>query len=678
MYNATTQFKNCMKELLRNRAHIQVDIGIVNSLAQSNARIVSHLTDWSNERSVWNKNTVETQYATFEENQWKADGSQYILPEPDVDMAPYNTNVGVVSRDILEPIRITFTERFDLKGLTINFGEFYPTKFTVTVNGGTFTYTNDSPEFETNDTYGLTNEMIITPISMVGGQQRLRIESIVMGVGFVFKDDSVEKCETSESISFISDEISNHTFTLTAFDTGNNFNVDDSNSFINYLNTGQTINCMVGLDLDDDTIEWIQLGVFYLNSWSREGMTVKLNASDRLSFFTDTYSDGNYIHTRTLYDDIVNVLTYEGLDVDEYKIDDCLQDITISNPLPSVTVAQALQLLCNAGRCVCFQNREGVIQVMANFSNIVDPEDITVTTISATDYSHTSNILTGTTEVYADFTNYFFSADGSMFILPESGNDYSRDTGFVSSEIADMQGNFVNNPSITFELPASFVYYGFNCNFDGNPPQEMIIKTYNDDAEVSELTVTDLKNENYIPYTFKRFDKLVITFTKAEPLNRVLINKFSFSDLSDYKLTFNDILDNLKGIKEKKIKKVRVKQYTFTQPATEGELPQQKDDGVFFDYPVSDVGEEVTLNNQLISTPEHAQLVAEWLGNYYANNISYSCNYRGDPTLNATDIIHLESELLSNLQVEIEKHRFTYNGAFGGSLDMRRALRMIE
>lgn len=675
MYNATNQFKNCMKAPLRNRAHIQVSIGIINSLAQSNGEIISALEPWSNERSIWKANTVGTQYATFEDDFFKADGSQYLLPEPDVDLATYNTDTGVVSEDILGAITITFNQEYDLKGLTVRFGEFYPTEFTVTVDGGTFTYTNDSSEFDTSDTYGVTSSMTITPISMVGGQQRLRIEEITMGIGFSFTDEVIKNVTTREDISFISNKISGNTFELTATDLGNNFNVDDSNSYINYLETEQRINVIVGLDLDDGTVEWIQQGVYYLTKWSKEGINVKLSADNRLAFLTDTYNSGNYIHERTLYDDFIDLMQFANIEIDEYNVDDTLKSITVINPLPSVPVNQALQLIANAGRCVCYQDRNGVIQMMANFSLVVDPDDMQVTTSSATDYSHPQNILVGTTEVYADFTDNFFSADGSMFILPESGNDYSHDTGFVSSEIADENGEFSTVPSITVLLPASFIYYGFNINFDGNPPREMLLQVYNDNVLVAEETIRDLENENYIPYSFRKFDKLILSFPKATPYNRVLVNKFSFSDLTDYKLTFNDIIGNMKGDRGKNVKTVKVRQYTFLPPTTEGEYPQQKNDGVFYSVDVMTTGDEVKVNNPLVSNSEHARLIAEWVKNYYTDNVSYSCTFRGDPTLNATDIIHLDSDILNNLQVEIEKHTFTYNGAFGGTLEMRRAVR---
>jgi hypothetical protein len=368
-------------------------------------------------------------------------------------------------------------------------------------------------------------------------------------------------------------------------------------------------------------------------------------------------------------------MQFANIDVDSYVVDDSLKDIPVTNPMPSVPVNQGCQLIANAGRCVCFQDRTGIIQMMANFSLVVDPDDIQISTDSDTAYSHTNNIVFGTTEVYADFTDNFYSADGSMFILPESGNDYSRDTGFVSSEISDENGDFINNPSITLELPASFVYYGFVINFDGNPPQEMLLQTYNDNVLVGEKTFTDLENENYIPYAFKKFDKIVLTFTKGAPYNRVLVNRFTFSDLSDYKLSFNDIIGDVIGIKEKSVKTVKVKRYTFIAPETEGELPEQKNDDVWYNESVNTTGNEIKVTNPLISSQEHAQLIAEWIKNYYLNNVSYSCKFRGDPTLNATDIIYLDSEVLNTLQVEIEKHTFTYNGAFGGTLEMRRTTR---
>ena len=116
------------------------------------------------------------------------------------------------------------------------------------------------------------------------------------------------------------------------------------------------------------------------------------------------------------------------------------------------------------------------------------------------------------------------------------------------------------------------------------------------------------------------------------------------------------------GYKEKRVKAVRCKIFTFENDA-EGN-PQEVEDSVFALKLLNEVGEIKTIQNPLVSTQAHAELLAEWIGNYYANNISYEVDYRGRPDVNAADIIHMESDVLSNLQVEITKHTLKYNAHF--------------
>ena len=174
---------------------------------------------------------------------------------------------------------------------------------------------------------------------------------------------------------------------------------------------------------------------------------------------------------------------------------------------------------------------------------------------------------------------------------------------------------------------------------------------------------------------FKSFDTMVFEFTKGYPNNRVLVNQITFGDLSDYVLTKSDMMSQPIGYKEKKVKAVRCKIFTFENDS-EGN-PKEVEDSVFAIKVLNEVGEIKTVQNPLISTQEHAELLAEWIGNYYANNISYEVDYRGDPRNNAADIIHMESDVLSNMQVEITKHTLKYNGAFSGSMELRRALKIM-
>jgi hypothetical protein len=154
-----------------------------------------------------------------------------------------------------------------------------------------------------------------------------------------------------------------------------------------------------------------------------------------------------------------------------------------------------------------------------------------------------------------------------------------------------------------------------------------------------------------------------------------LVNQISFGDLTDYKLTRDLMTKNPVGYKEKRVKAVQVKIYTFVN--NEKNEPQEVKDEVYYTKSIGDVGETKTLKNPLISDVSHAEIVGEWIGNYYANNISYDVEYRGEPRIEASDIIYMESEKINNLQVEITNHTLNYNGAFSGSLELRRALKMM-
>lgn len=810
MHRVSRNYKEIMNRPLRNRAYMTVSVGVVNQEAQANGYFSGEYAQWSNLHFPFNNRVADTKYATMEQNYFKLDGSMTFLPEG--EYAQYKNSIGLATEELLGTVTVSFPVRYDIKGLTIEFEEWcYPTEFVVRTEEKELTYSNSEKMFSTTDTLGETNYITITPVSMVGGQQRLRISNIIMGVGLNFGNNEIQSAKLTEFVHSVSEELPSMSFSLTVWDADNQFSVDDSNSFVNYLETGQTVSVSVGLELDDETVEWLEILNAPLSDWKSTKGKMSFTAKDIFAFLSETYAAGNTIHSRTLYADAEAVLADLGLEPDEYEIDECLKDITITNPLPESSHAECLQLIANAGRCILFQNAAGKICLKANFANVLDPDEMVVEAEGASAWSKPENVLIGSNYVYADMTKDFFSLDGSMFFMPEDGEKY-LETGFVSAYVADENGIFSRNilkasaqtktvsgvtftqnlagivswngtatntpttwrdtsnvihlqkgvsyvfsehgentdsnsyarlfsitdnallspetwlryeksvvivpekdidvcveyrlskeslsegcfktqlevgtkmtnyqppqenPSVTITLPAGYVYYGVNICFDGNPPQEMVITTYYNDTLQETITYTELDRENILNHEYKVFDKMTFTFTKASPNDRVLVNKVSFGDLSDYVLREQDMYEKPVAYREIKKKSVAVKLFSFSED--EKGVPQEIEDRVYFTQAINETGECVVFENQLISTEEHAQLVAEWLGNYYANNVSYSISkFRGEPRLQAADIIHMENEYLPNLQIEITKRTFSFNGVFSGSVEARRALRMME
>jgi hypothetical protein len=670
MQSASDAYKQAMSKKVRDRAYISVGIGVVNQEAQNDASFAGAFTEWSNKQLPFSGRQAECEYATMEQRFLKTDGSQTLLPDAGIDQY---LRTGIITTTLLGAVRIDFGNIYSIKGLTVDFSDAFPTAFTVTTAAKTLSYSNDKRVFQTTDVLGDTDHIIITPTAMVGGQQRLRIYGITMGVGLAYGNYDVESASIKEYVSGISAELPSVDFNLSVLDYSGNYAVDDENSFINFLETRQKVTLSFGMTLSNGTVEWIPTATVFLSDWKAQKGKMQFTAKDIFSFMEDDYSLGNKIYTRTAYAEAVSILTDAGLEADEYEVDECLKDVTFINPMPVAKHKECLQLLCNACRCILCQDVYGKIIIRANFANVIEPEDITVTPTGAAAWSTSDNVLTGASVVYADMSSGFLRADGSQLIMPADGN-YSQDTGYVTSEVADAQGNFEENPKLALGLPAGYIYFGVYMDFDGVPPQKLMIHTYRNSIAQENVSFQNLKQHNLLNHEFKIFDTIQFEFTKAAPNARVLVKKISFGDLSDYLLSRDIMTAEPVGYKEKTTKDLYVRVFTF-QNDSDGN-PQQVKDDVWYKKTLNPTGENKYCENQLISSMARAEQLAEWLGNYYNNNISYSAEYRGEPRLHASDLFYMESEVVNNLQVEAETSSMSFNGGFSGSVEMRRALKM--
>lgn len=673
MKSASTEYKEIMNRMVRNRGYITVSVGIVNQEAQDDSRIVGDsYTEWSDKRFPFANGMENTRYATMEQNLVKADGNMVFLPEN----GRYEES-GVTTDAILGTILVEFGNIYSIKGLTLVFDETcYPTSFTVVTDSKTLTYTNDSVEFTTTDVLGNTTKLEIIPTAMVGGQQRLRLNEITMGIGLVFTNREVENMSYSESCDGVSEELPSANLSVKLFDENNLFNIDDDNSFINFLEIGQKISVSIGIEHDDEIKEYIPLNTLRLSDWQSTKGKMSFTAKDLVAMMKEKYVAGNTIHTRTLYADAEAVLQDLGLEPDEYEIDECLRDITVSNPLPECSHAECLQLISNAGRCIFYQRYDGIMVIKANFANVIEPRDIGVSTDSQSQWSHYENVTKGSEYVYSDMTSNFMSTDGSMYFMPENGEDYLQ-TSFVSAEISDDNGRFTKNPNISLQLEAGYVYYSLIVKFDGTVPKKIVIHTTLNGTSVEDVEFSDLAKKSTLSHEFKRFDNLKIEVVETEPHSRVLINEITFGDLSDYYLTRHNMTEEPVGYKEQTPRYVDVRVFSF-EIDQYTKKPKEVEDEVYERFNCNPTGNPIVFENQLIGTHEHAQMIAEWLGNHYKNNTTYSVDYRGEPRLNASDIIFMESETVNNLQCEIEKLKLSFNGSFKGSLELRKALNMVE
>lgn len=373
MQNASVEYKQSMKRILRNPAHIKVDIGIINPDAQNSAVLSeTEVTYFSDTLGPFKSENVPFVYCTMEENLSKVDGSMVFLPR-ESDYIPHKS--GIVTKILLGMAKIELgIKSLDIRGLTIDFSDNYPEDFNIITNNTSVSIVgNDKRIFETHEIFLDTDYFIIAPTKMARGQNRLRIFKFLCGLGVSFGNEIIKTASINDFVSPITKTLPAIDFNFTIDNSNLAYNADDYTNAVNYLKTEQLCNVYSGYELDNGVVEWIKSGTFRLKSWDADDTKASFTAVDRLEYIAGTYYKGRYYSSgRTLYSLAEDVFLDAGLELKEYRIDETLRDIVVYNPIPPVKHKEALQIIANAGRCILYQDREGIIVLEAPSNQLQD------------------------------------------------------------------------------------------------------------------------------------------------------------------------------------------------------------------------------------------------------------------------------------------------------------------
>lgn len=737
MQKVSKAYKESMKSSLRERAYIMISFGLVNQEAQAKATVDNgSYAYYSNKDNIFGEHIDDTVYATLEEEFTKVDGSMFFLPRATEGGRYYDT--GIVSDKLVSEARCEVvislnTIATDFKGLTINFGENYPVDFDIVGSTGqTIEFRgNTKSKWSTEEVLENTTYIKLVFYKMKNPQSRLRIYSIMFGYGLVYYNDSVMSSALDSYVSPIGADVPQFDFSVTLKNYDHYFNVDNPNSAINYLETGQEMDIMYGYQTPgSDTIEWIQGNHLWCSEWESDDNTATIRCQDIFRNMDGEYVKGLYSAAGKSYYALAEEILKDA-GISEYYIDPRLKKLYSNNPIPRVKYKEALQIIANACRCVLTQSRDGKVQIKSNFM-----PSASIATNGEESYSNAANVLTDTPKVeYATLAGNYTPTDGTMFFLPRNGKA-ALTTGYVSKEISGTNGTFTKNPIVTITMEAIRAYYGLKLVFGTALPAAFTIRTYKGGEPVNEYPVEkdEISTTSIILRDFDDFDVMKIEFTKtAEPYNRIVLNYFSLSDVVDFTMNRRDMTSSPKAIKQELIKEVIVPCYTYQENNREENLVYEDIDvvagevetyyiqdpsygykvkldeiegkatvvawgnyfvtikfnvtGSFklevqgYRYKIVEKYATVSLNargktvkwkNPLISNTTMANELAAWLADYYTAGIEYEYDTRGNPELDVTDIVYQENEFHDGMRVNIYRHTVNFKQAFSGRVTARR------
>ena len=558
MQAASNEYKDMMRRKWRNPlSHLRVTIGLINQQAQSSAYIPEPdaYTYYSDLIMPMDNYQVKELYAACDQDYTTVDGSMYFLPRDTADVV---LNQGIVTDGLQGAIEIRFPVQYDIKGLTIEFGKAYPVDFSIISDGNTVEVTgNASGHYVTEEIFPAATFLRFVPSVMANGQSRLRINQITMGIGIYFDSKKILSATKKEHISPISEELPTIDFSMTVDNKDRAYDVENEESTVNFLEIGQSIEALYGQAMDDGTIEWIPGTSLALKSWSADDTEMNFQASDRFDGMDGTYYRGQYHPDgMSLYDLAVDVMTDAQVDYRDYWIDPYLKNVLVVNPMPVVAHKEALQLIANAGRCILYLDRAGKIFLKSSFV-----PDMEAASDDEAYFSNAAAVLDHTgKDAYASAGQDHTAADGAAYFLPRQaeGTTYLN-VGYISDSVADGEGRFAENPTISITMEAAFKCFGLTLEFGRNWPDTVVFHTYNNDVPVEDYAVSGLSQTHVVSHEFPEFDRLVLEVSKGCPNNRVVMDNIIFGDSTDYVLEYGvELTKTPKGTQLTKVRELQV------------------------------------------------------------------------------------------------------------------------
>ena len=392
MQTVSENWKNAHKQTLLNESYVEVSLDVADpeSLAeaasQDNGAV--YISDTSEVVSEVDKNIVP--YCTLEQNLWLLDGGRKAIPESDYGESGY---VGdVLSDDVCvfssktPIITITFPNLkvYDklIPGITITwsaaYGEFADSFVVTAYNGDTIVAQKEVVGNRSVKSLVWVdivnyNRIVIQIKKWCLPHHRARVEEVFIGLRKVYSKTDLFNYSHSQSVDPLSTSLPKTEIKFSIDNTTGEYNPYNEQGMAKYLMERQEVKSRYGLKLNDGSVEWIKGGTFYLSEWyaKQNGMSADFTARDLLEFMSAVHVDKDYkgpSWRRNLYLLAENVLSEANLPLNsngtvKWLIDESLEQIFTTAPLPQDTLANCLQLIANAAKCVLYQDRDGTLHI---------------------------------------------------------------------------------------------------------------------------------------------------------------------------------------------------------------------------------------------------------------------------------------------------------------------------
>lgn len=352
----------------QRRTSAKIVFSIIDNTAPNDTTIIANNEQNSVSRIadiVNNKQDASHKWSTLEAGYLVLDGKNKVTPKTtdtvSVDVGYWSGQLSNNIGEFENPIILTFSfaSLHSSLGLTLIFDDEYATAFDIAFYANDTLIleenvtNNNSSVYVLNESVDNYNKLVLTFYATKNPNRRLRLYEAIFGVIKTFTDNEIVNLDITRELNIIDEVLPSSEIDFTIDNLDKRFNILNPTGIYKYLQTNQLIHSYIGVYINEEDIEYMETGQYYLDEWETDGITASFTARDILYFIPDdmTYTVSSNT-TKTLMDWLITLFSEAG--ISEYSIDGIMDDISVTTRFDETSIKSLIKSVCIAGNCLIY------------------------------------------------------------------------------------------------------------------------------------------------------------------------------------------------------------------------------------------------------------------------------------------------------------------------------------
>lgn len=347
------------------RTYCRAEMKFIDVTALADATVTTNDNQGIGSVGLFADQTKQSDYGTFELNQFILDGSKSVMPDNPNDIAFWSE---ALSKDDCTfetnpKIMITFKEQHTSAAITLYFEDEPPAELKITwytIAGTklvTETFYPDSLIYVCNNQVQNYGKIEIEFVRTSFPERYIKLQYILYGKYIVWDKDMIQTAKVQEDIDVTSATLSINEADISIVDMNNDFDAENENGAWKSVQKTQEVTLS-----EFKNGNMIPMGAFFIDDFSFSKNIAKFKLVDVVGLSDKyTFYDGQ-VYNNVRAGVILNAI-FATAGIKKYTIDEEVGNIPLSGYLAIQTCRKALQQVCFACGAVADDSRSDTIKV---------------------------------------------------------------------------------------------------------------------------------------------------------------------------------------------------------------------------------------------------------------------------------------------------------------------------